>query len=451
MRAIAAISTPHGKGGVALIRVSGDGTREIVSRVFAPMGHRVPCDNPRMQIYGSFLLDGQEFDDGLCCFFPSPHSFTGEDVAEMCCHGGVLCAQKLLTACIAAGAAYAGAGEFTRRAFISGKLSLTRAEAIGSLIDAKTDAQMHISLMQSRGALSHKIQGIFDTLSLITASAYAYIDYPTEDLTDLSDGEVLEKLKAAYSDLDRLCSSHTYGKAISDGLPAVIVGKPNVGKSSLLNFLAGDDRAIVTPKAGTTRDVITVQIRVGDLLLDLSDTAGIRNSDDEIELIGVQKSLDAMSNAAVILAVFDASRPLDGEDAALIKLISERGLEEKVIAVINKCDLRDADFVLPYRSTATVSAKTGQGFEQIESLLKGMVGDNDFTPDEILLGSRQYAAALSARDEVGAAIKALEEGFTNDIALMNVESALAALGELDGSAVSEKIVDDIFSHFCVGK
>lgn len=448
---IAAISTPHGKGGVALIRISGEKALEIADKVFAPFGSVSLVSAPRTQIYGAFTADDGEFDDGLACYFKAPGSFTGEDVVELCCHGGVYCTQKLLGACLAAGARYAMAGEFTKRAFTNGKLTLTEAEAIGNIIDARTDAGLKISLLQSRGRLSQSLKKIYDDLSLTAASAYAYIDYPTEDLTELTSEQMLQKLHSASDTLSRLCSTHKYGLAISEGVKTAIVGKPNVGKSSILNRLSGEDRAIVTPIAGTTRDVVTASVRVGDVILELSDTAGIHQSDDMIEAIGIQKSIEAISGADLILAVFDAETGITEQDKEMIGYIDSAGMNSRVIAIMNKSDIATAGIKLPYERIISYSALTGEGEASLKDEIYDFVGAHDINGGDIILGARQYAAAKNALNEINEAINALCDGFTTDIALMNIESAMQYLGEMDGREVSQKIVDDIFSHFCVGK
>lgn len=448
---IAAISTPRGKGGVALIRISGNDAINIAGRVFRPFGGKDIRENARMQVYGAFFAEGMDFDDGLACCFVSPHSFTGEDVVELCCHGGAYCTQKLLSACLAAGARYAMPGEFTKRAFINGKLSLTEAEAIGNIIDARTDAALTVSLLQSRGRLSDKLNAIFDDLSLTAASAYAYIDYPTEDLTELTSEQMLQKLYSAQNELSALCSTHRYGVAISDGIKTAIVGKPNVGKSSVLNRLAGEEKAIVTPIAGTTRDVVTASVRIGDVILELSDTAGIHDSDDMIEAIGVKKSIEAIKDAELILAVFDASTGMTDADREITELIVSAGASDRVIAVINKCDISRSLTDTGFDRTVEYSALTGEGGESLRNEIYDFVGACDMKNGDIILGARQYAAASVALREITEAINALESGFTTDIALMNIEAAMQSLCEMDGREVSQKIVDDIFSHFCVGK
>ncbi len=453
MSTIAAIGTPYGKGGVAMIRISGEDAFSVAEKIFVPASKSRFAEKLHGNAYyGSFCDEKGTFDDGLCILFHSPRSFTGEPVAELYCHGGILVTQKLLSAAFKNGAVPAGAGEFTRRAFINGKISLTQAEAIGGIIDSKTEKHLSVSAKQANGSLSRKLGEIYEELRLLTASVYAFIDYPDEDMTDVSVAEMKERLEKVKNQLDRLAGTHTFGKAISEGIPTAIVGKPNTGKSSLLNRLCGEDRAIVTDIAGTTRDVVTETVRLGDILLKLSDTAGIRESDDAVERIGIEKSKKALEDASLILAVFDLSRPLDDDDQRLIDSIIQSGKESKTVCILNKSDINsDAIPNLPFKNCVTVSAKADIGFESLVNTVSQMFGAGDIDDDdEIVVNARQCAAVVNASVAVGNAIASLES-FTQDIAGMDIENALSALAEADGRAVSEDIVNEIFSHFCVGK
>lgn len=449
---VAAISTPRGKGGVAMVRVSGSDTFEIVSRVFAPASSGKFAERePNTAYYGSFLDEKGVFDDGICLLFKAPRSFTGEDVAELYCHGGTLVTQKLLTAVFSAGASPAGAGEFTKRAFINGKITLTQAEAIGGIIDAESEKYLGVSARQASGSLSKELGDIAKELKHLTASVYAYIDYPDEDMTDVSVAEMKTTLNKAKQKLKKLAESHSYGKAIGEGIMTAIVGKPNVGKSSLLNMLCGEERAIVTDIAGTTRDVITETVRLGDYVLRLSDTAGIRESLDTVEKLGVERSMEAISNAELVLAVFDCSKPLDTNDEGLISAIKSAGKAKNAICVLNKSDISAPVFHPPFEQFAEISAYKREGIEEIETLIARMVGaDNVGEGDEIVTNARQYASISKALASVTDALDALD-GYTQDVAGMDIERALESLYEADGRAVGEEIVSEIFSHFCVGK
>lgn len=454
MNTITAVGTPHGKGGVAMIRISGEDAFAVAERIFVPASEkRFSQKEHGVTYYGSFRDENGIFDDGICVLFHSPRSFTGEDVCELYCHGGVLVTQKLLAAALKNGAVIAGAGEFTKRAFINGKITLTQAEAIGGIIDSKTEKHLSVASKQANGSLSRALGAIYDDLRLLAASVYAFIDYPDEDMTDVSTEEMRERLISAKQSLDKLAGSHTYGKAISEGIPTAIVGKPNTGKSSLLNVLCGEERAIVTDIAGTTRDIVTETVRLGDVLLRLSDTAGIRESDDTVEKIGIEKSKKAIEDADLILAVFDLSRPIDDDDKRLIGSIFESGKQNQTVCIYNKADISSdiSCHKLPFEKTVVLSALNNEGLETLVEKVSLMFGAGEIGEnDEIVINARQCASVINAANAVGDAINALES-FTQDVAGMDIERALGAIAEADGRQVSEDIVNEIFSHFCVGK
>jgi len=452
VRTIAAISTPLGKGGVAMIRITGDIAIKVTSALFTPKsGKNIEDISSNTAVYGSFFDKDGVFDDGIITIYRAPKSYTGEDTVELCCHGGILVTKKLLETAITAGAYYAEAGEFTKRAFINGKLTLSQAEAVGGIIDAKNEKHLTVSLLQSKGALSAKIKDLSDKLTLLAASVYAYIDYPDEDLRDVSVEEMKDSLLVIRDELFRLKETHRYGQAISEGINTVIIGKPNTGKSSVLNTLIGYDRAIVTDIAGTTRDIVTEQIRLGDLLLNLSDTAGIRESSDVIESIGINKSKQALADAELVLAVFDGSRPFDEDDKEIIKQISLTGKEDCTVCLLNKSDLRTVLPEIAFGKQIFFSALEGLGKERLEKIIGEMFGEGNISSlGEIIVGARQYAALSRAFVAIDNALSSLD-GFTQDIAGMDIEEAIACLGELDGRLASEQVVNEIFSHFCVGK
>ncbi len=454
MGTVVAIGTPHGKGGVAMIRISGSGAFDVAKRVFVPANQNL-FENAvyGRAYYGSFADEKGIFDDGLCILFKAPHSFTGENVAELYCHGGILVTQKLLSAALKNGARMATAGEFTKRAFINGKMSLTQAEAVGGIIDSVSEKHLAVSARQAGGSLSRQLSGIYDELKLLAASVYAFIDYPDEDMTDVSTDEMRERLTDIKKRLDRLAGTHTYGLAISEGIKTAIVGKPNTGKSSLLNALCGEERAIVTDIAGTTRDVVTETIGLGDIILRLSDTAGIRESEDTVEKIGIERSIKAINDAELILAVFDLSRPIDDDDKRLIGAIFESRKQDKTVCIYNKADISSdtSCHKLPFDKTVMLSALNNQGLDALVETVSLMFGAGEIGEnDEIVVNARQCASVVNASCAVGNAISALD-GFTQDIAGMDIEVALSAIAEADGRAVNEDIVNEIFSHFCVGK
>lgn len=449
---IAAISTPPGKGGVALIRVSGPDAFAITERVFRPKGGRQPRELPRYAVYGDMLLEGSVIDDGLCTAFPAPGSYTGEDTVELTCHGGVLITRTVLEALFVAGAAPAGPGEFTRRAFLSGRLGLTEAEAIATLLDAKSEAQVRLSA--SRGLLASRLAEHYREALALTVAAEAVIDFPEEDLSEIPEDELCKRLEALCHDVGSLCGSYRTGRAVSEGVRTVIIGRPNVGKSSLYNLLVGEDAAIVSEHEGTTRDVLERTVALGRVLLRLSDTAGLRESSDPVERIGVDRAKAALAEADLVLAVFDSSHPLSDEDRAILAMQAD--VHVPCIAILNKSDLAPRiereELLAHFGSVLELSATHGTPMPLIEAV------DRLFTDGELVIGesaivssARQYAALARAHACLGDALTALRGGLPADMYTADLEAALSALGEVDGRTVNEEIVGEIFSHFCVGK
>lgn len=453
---VTAVSTPPGKGGVAVIRVSGENALAVAEKCFVPKnGKALSALPPRRAVYGNILLDGEIVDDGLLLYFPAPNSYTGEDVVELSCHGGPLLTGMVLEATLKAGAIIAPPGEFTRRAYLAGKLSLSDAEAVGLAIDAVTRAQVRLSAEDSRDRLSSAVGGIHDRLLTLLSSLYASIDYPEEDLADLSREQVAEGVSSILSDLSELGKTYRTGRAILEGVPAAIAGKPNVGKSAIFNRLLGRDAAIVTEIPGTTRDVLEHPLPVGRALLRLSDTAGLRETDDPVETIGVERAKTTIGGAEVLLLVLDTSRPLEKEDIELLALA--KGFSGAAVLLLNKSDLPSAWGIadLPEGSPAAfnVSAVTGEGFAAVTAHLEKALTDEDLSlgSDAILTTARQSAAIDAAKNDLSACLDALNRGVPIDAAASMGEAALASLSEIDGRTVTGEIVDEIFSHFCVGK
>ncbi|MEG2003871.1 MAG: tRNA uridine-5-carboxymethylaminomethyl(34) synthesis GTPase MnmE, partial [Clostridia bacterium] len=330
---------------------------------------------PNSAIYGKFFDENGVFDDGIAIFYCAPKSFTGENTVELCCHGGLLVTQKLLETAIAAGADYAAAGEFTKRAFINGRLTLSEAEAVGGIIDAKSEAYLKTSLLQLDGALSRKINVVFGKLSFLAASVYAYIDYPDEDLTDVSAEEMKVMLQNILEELELLYKTRNYGKAISEGISTAIVGRPNTGKSSVLNFLAGEECAIVTDIEGTTRDVVTEQVKIGNVILNLADTAGIRKSDDLVEKIGISRSLERIEKSEIIFLVLDGD--ITPEDQEIIKLIKQNKKQSKTIVLYNKSDINMPKLQGMFENEVAFSAKTGSGRSELEKMTAKLCGESE--------------------------------------------------------------------------
>lgn len=452
---VAAISTPYGRGAIAIIRISGENTLEILEKVFAPASKKsIDSYRAGQLIRGDIISeDGRMIDDGMAVFFKAPNSYTGENSAEIYCHGGILVSEEVLKAVFAAGAAPAGPGEFTKRAFINGKLGLTEAEAVINTIDAQTKDKLDLARSHRKGVLSAKIKDIYTSLLTLVSSAYVFADYPDEDLSDISPEEMAEKLTDIHGEITNLAATYKMGQAINEGIYTVLAGRPNTGKSSLLNLLLGSDRAIVSDTAGTTRDSIEESVSLGRIMLRLCDTAGIREGKDEIEKLGIERSISALERAGLIIAVFDGSQEATGEDRRVCEIVSK--LSTPKIALINKADLErklELDTSM-FDKTITMSAKYAENPEiltkEIESLF--IEGEIDYDSDAIVSSARQRASLDRAAESVKNAISALTEGYTPDVAGLDIEEAMSALGEIDGRTVSQDIVKDIFGRFCVGK
>ena len=455
---IAAISTPSGKGGVAIIRISGEGAIEIASKVFIPKSKKPLSKIPaRMQVYGDIIKEGEVIDDGMATLFRAPASYTGEDTVEISCHGGMLITERVLEAVLLAGATLAERGEFTQRAFINGKLSLTDAEAIGNLLEAKSDGQIKLAAGNAREKLFLATDAIRSDLKTLLASIFARIDYPDEDLGDFTNEETLAYLKDVRKKINSLIATYPTSRAINEGIPTVICGKTNVGKSSLYNALLGEDAAIVTDIEGTTRDVLSSDITLGNVMLRISDTAGMRDREkaDAVEKIGIERSISTLKSAELIIAVFDASREADFDDKALLGHVKDSNAVK--IAILNKGDLETKfeEDLSGFDAVATVTAKEdGIGAKNtVSEIVNKLFIDEKLKigEDAILTSARQNTALISALEYVDAAISAIESGEFTDAAASEIELALGKIAELDGRAVAEEVLSEIFSKFCVGK
>ena len=453
---IAAISTPPGKGGVALIRISGEGAFALSDKFFRTASGRKISEYPlRTQIYGYIVEDGRTLDDGMLTCFGAGASYTGEETVEITCHGGILITELVLATLLKAGARAAEAGEFTRRAFLNGRLSLSDAEAVGLLLEARSEEQIALAGKDSRNKLSEKIRAIAGQMTELLGSVYARIDYPDEDLGDYTDEQMLLMLKRIGAELDSLIATYRMGHSIAEGIQTAIIGKPNVGKSSLYNILCGRDAAIVTDIAGTTRDVLEDTVTLGKVTLRLADTAGIRaDSADPIEKIGIGRSLERLEQSELILAVVDATEGMDSEIAASVQNSSAAK-----IAIYNKVDKLGADFapecpcgfdrVIAVSATASPKEARDAIRKATEELF--IDGRISVGSDAIVSSARQRAELAEAKEAIHAAIEAISSGVFADAVSSDVEIALGAVSRVDGRAVSEAVVDNIFSRFCVGK
>ena len=453
---IAAISTPAGPGAIGILRLSGPGAASIAEKCFKPLGRKGLREHaPRELVYGE-LLDsgGAPIDRVLCTYSLGPSSYTGEDTAEFQCHGSPTVLALGLEALFAAGARQAGAGEFTRRAFLNGRLDLAQAEAVGDLLTVRSREGARHAAGQLAGALSKKIGAVYSALVDVMAHFHAVLDYPDEDIDPFRLEELDNALSNQEGELNALLATCGRGRLLRDGVPCAIVGRPNAGKSSLLNAMLGWDRAIVTDIPGTTRDTVEERCELGGVPLRLIDTAGLRNTADPVEKLGVERSRRAMEEAGLIFAVVDISADLTEEDRELLRAVAETG--KPWIFVASKKDLvknsRSVGLVGGDTPSVEVSALTGEGLDRLEAAVAQLFPREEAAPyGEILTNARQEEAARRALESVRRAREALTAGVTPDALLTDVEEALSALGELTGQSVREDVTDRIFSKFCVGK
>ncbi len=450
---IAAISTPRGKGGVAIIRISGGDAAAILSRIFRPAGKH-PVDHPRYASYGA-LVDGtgEVLDRVLVTYFTAPRSFTGEDVAEISCHGGMLLTEQVLAAVLAAGARPAEAGEFTARAMMNGKMALSEAEALGALLEADTKGRLALARGGMSGYLAEALRGLYTRLTDLLADIYAKVDFPDEDLASLSREELIAVLRMLRLDLAALAATWQTGRAVAEGIETVICGPVNAGKSTLYNALVGHDAAIVTDVAGTTRDILSETVSLGRLTLRLYDTAGLRATDDAVEQIGVDRAGAAMERAELIFAVFDGSRVADTEARALIERL--KTLAGRVIVILNKQDaapLFEEELLSDFPDVLRISAAERE-IAPLAALVERYYFTEglDLTHGAVVANARQFAALERTGEALDRALDALAADIPLDAACVEAELALSALGEVDGRTVDDDIVASIFSHFCVGK
>ena len=454
---IAAIATGAMISAIGIIRLSGDDAIKIANCVFRPRGCKDLTNAEDRKLYYGTLLDaeGNPIDLCLCTISRGPGSYTGENTAEFQCHGSPVVLAEGLRALFAAGARQAGPGEFTKRAFLHGRMDLSQAEAVIDLIDAETTAAARNALGQLDGAIAGKIAVIYDGLVDIMAHFHAVIDYPDEDIDPFELQNYADSLDAAYNTLDRLHRTFARGKILKDGIRSAIIGRPNTGKSSLLNALLGYERAIVTDIAGTTRDTIEEKLKLGGVLLRLADTAGIHDTADTVEKLGVERSIAAVETAELVLAVFDGSQPLTDEDR---QVIAAAKAAPRSIAVINKSDLPpaiDPDALrADFDHICILSAKDGTGIDALAERTAALFRDGDDTPaaaGEILTNARHADAVLRAMNAIDSTRRSMAAGMTPDAVLTDVETALDVLGEINGQTLRDDIVSRIFERFCVGK
>lgn len=450
---IAAVATPNAAGGISVIRVSGQDAFAVCDRCFqAASGKKLTETEGYRALYGSVWDGEQKLDEAIALVFHSPHSYTGENVVEISCHGGIYVTRAVLRAVLQCGARLAGPGEFTKRAFLNGKLSLTQAEAVADMIAAQGGQAAKAALTAMEGSLFRQISALRDRLLTAAGHLAAWADYPEEEIPAVDRETLADTLGECAGTLGKLLADFDSGRLVRSGINTVIAGRPNVGKSTLMNLLAGCRKSIVTEIAGTTRDVIEESVQLGGMLLNLADTAGLRETDDVVEQAGVQLSREKLARADLVLALFDSSAPLGEEDFAFIRALEGR----PAVAVVNKTDLgqalTEADLRQYFKHIVYISAKNADGIEHLTQAIQTLLKTSQFDPNAPMLANeRQRAAAEAAASCLEEALEALRAGLTLDAVTVSVEGAAEALLELTGERVTDAVVDEVFSHFCVGK
>lgn len=453
MSTVAAISTGMAPGGIGVVRISGEKAVETAQKVFSSFsGKKLSEIGGYHALYGRARDEKGDIDNVIALVFKAPKSYTGEDVVEISCHGGLYVTNRVLKAVLRAGAEPAGPGEFTKRAFLNGKTDLSAAESVMNMISAQGEQAEKIALSVMEGRLFKQIKEISDSLLYDMALLSAWVDYPYEEIEELSGENLSAHVKNGIEKLDALIKGFDKGQIILEGVDTAIVGRPNVGKSTLMNLLSGTEKSIVTEIAGTTRDIVEDTVNLGSVTLRLADTAGMRSTEDTVESIGVERAVKRLESAGLVLAVFDSSRPLNEEDRRLIGLC--RG--KKAIAVINKTDL-DGNYLFDeisenFAKTVFISAKTGEGRQQLEEAVGSVLGIADFDcTGAALVNERQRDCCKKALDALADAQTAVETGMTMDAVTVCLDSAVENLMTLTGERATDMVVNEIFSKFCVGK
>lgn len=452
-KTIAAVASGNTASGIGVIRISGDDAISIADKVFRAMDC-APLSSLKGYTakYGKVLSNGEEFDNAIALVFREPKSYTGENVVELSVHGGIFIVEKTLQAVFSAGAVPAQAGEFTKRAFLNGKLDLTQAEGIASLISASGQEAAKASYNMLQGSLSNKISAVLDSLISCSASMAAWVDYPDEDIPELHEDTLSEILTDAQSELSALLATYDNGQIMTQGVDTSIVGRANAGKSTLMNMLVGREKSIVTHIEGTTRDIVEETVRLGSMVLHLSDTAGLRESNDLVESIGIKKALEKLDSSQLVLAVFDSSAPLSDDDLLVINECKGK----RAVAVINKTDLEqelNIDIIEnSFDKVVYISAKNNIGASLLEEAIKEVLGVSEFDSSlPLLANQRQRLCVANAHMHITQAIEGVQIGITYDAINVMIDSAVDELLSLTGKKATEEVVNNIFSRFCVGK
>ena len=453
MSTVAAISTAQGQGGIGVIRVSGEQAFTIVDKIFKSVsGKKIMDIKGYTALFGHIYNNEEVIDEAVVLKYVAPKSFTGENVVEISCHGGMYITKEVLNAVIMAGASLAEPGEFTKRAYLNGKMDLTEAESVMDIISAKSKSAARAALFVKDGALFKKSQQVKQLLLDKAAHLSAWADYPEEDIPEVSEDSIMEAIEESISILEKLLSTYDMGQVVKEGIDTVIAGRPNAGKSTLMNLLVGREKSIVTNIAGTTRDVVEDTVLVGNVMLKLSDTAGIRDTDNEIEKIGVQKTFDKINGAGLVIALFDNNEVLNSEDIDLINKIKDM----PCIAVINKIDLEDKvdkKYITDnIDNVVYISAKQQDNIDELKNMIEKIAGTEDFDPSVgIIANERQRNAIRNAVNSLYEAKESLAMGMTMDAITVSLQETIDYLLELTGEKAGEEIVDSVFHNFCVGK
>lgn len=453
MSTIAAISTAQGQGGIGVIRVSGEQAFTIVDKIFKSVsGKKIMDIKGYTALFGHIYNNEEVLDEAVVLKYVAPKSFTGENVVEISCHGGMYITKEVLNAVIMAGASLAEPGEFTKRAYLNGKMDLTEAESVMDIISAKSKSAARAALFVKDGALFKKTQQVKQLLLDKAAHLSAWADYPEEDIPEVSEDSIMEAIEESISILEKLLSTYDMGQVVKEGIDTVIAGRPNAGKSTLMNLLVGREKSIVTNIAGTTRDVVEDTVLVGNVMLKLSDTAGIRDTDNEIEKIGVQKTFDKINGAGLVIALFDNNEVLNSEDIDLINKIKDM----PCIAVINKIDLEDKvdkKYITDnIENVVYISAKQQDNIDELKNMIERIAGTEGFDPSAgIIANERQRNAIRNAVNSLYEAKESLTMGMTMDAITVSLQETIDYLLELTGEKAGEEIVDSVFHNFCVGK
>lgn len=451
---IAAIATAVGESGISIIRVSGDKALFIVSSIFEGKNNRKLDDiNPYSMRYGKIVdkFSKEIIDEVLVSYMKGPKSFTAEDSVEINCHGGIISTNKVLEEVIKAGARIAEPGEFTKRAFLNGRIDLSQAEAVMDLIRAKTDLSMKSALMQSEGRISREIKDIRHELLGVIAHIEATVDFPEEDLEEMTSDKIKIDLDNIIKRIEKLLDTANEGRIIREGLSMVIIGKPNVGKSSLLNSILMEQRSIVTDVPGTTRDVIEEYVNLEGIPVKIVDTAGIRETEDLVEKIGVERSKEKINEADLVVFMLDLSRRLDSDDKEILDYIKDK----KYIVILNKSDLKRELEEYSFddmKNVIEISAKNGDGIDTLKKKIKELFFKGEINSTDLMItNSRHKEALYKAKEKCLASLETLNSGVSIDLASIDIRGAWMNLGEVSGETLEEDIIDKIFSEFCLGK